>query len=347
MIQPMAFAVGRHIPRQPGFRSFVSSPNTYADVKRADDIRRLEPIRRYAVSTLISTLDPARITAADYLDLSRRARFTIRFPESRAATGGTFHYRYGSKGGKVPFPPQSTGFLYFNRAPDAAPLEGSIRLRVTPDNLPSSFPLGHDLALPSGLPWQLLILQLATPNKLHYRFCDQLVHDKLVTPDQLAKCRAVLRTRLSSPTTLFRLGQPFPVNFDSYISLVVVGEKLNVHTLVFRSIFYGLKNGVQCYPWAGSALARFEHSTRPEHVGRRVVHLRILEITKQVSRQFPEIRLVKPEAGRLLAVHRPESRDSETPWAYDIDTRNNGASLALRVLWDVSAAAGYFDRLQS
>ncbi|KAJ7635514.1 hypothetical protein DFH06DRAFT_1003482 [Mycena polygramma] len=299
----------------------------------------------YAASNFISTLDPARITPADYVDPSRRAHFTIRFPESGAATGGTFHYRYGSKGGKVPFPPQSAGFIYFNRTPDAAPLEGSIRLRVTPDNLPSSFPLGHDLALPSGLPWQILLLQLATPRVLHYRFCDQLVHDKLVSPDQLAKCRAVLRTRLSSSTTLFRLGQPFPVNFDSYISLAVVDEKL--HTLVFRSIFYGIKNGVQCYSWAGSAIARFEHSTRPEHAGRRVVHLRILEITKQVSQKHASIRLVKPEAGRLLAVHRPGSRDSETPWACDIDARNNSAALALRVLWDVSAAAGYFDRLQS
>ncbi|KAJ7663394.1 hypothetical protein DFH06DRAFT_987040, partial [Mycena polygramma] len=298
----------------------------------------------------ISTLNPARIRPEDYLDLSRRKRFTIQFPQSLAETGGTIRYRHQkakdlAKTEVAPFPPQSTGFLYYHRPPDAAPLEGSIRLRVTPDNLPSSFPLGHDLALPSGVPWQLLLLQLATPKTLHDRFCDQLLYEKLVSPDQLAKCRALAHTRLFPSLTLFRLGQPFPVNFESYIVLAVVDDKL--HNLEFRSIFSGIKDGVQCHPWAGSATARFEPSTRPEHAGRRVVHLRIVEITKQILPKHPDVRVVKPEAGQLLTTHCRGSRDLETPWAYDIDAKNTVASFALRALWDASAAVGYFDRAQS
>ncbi|KAJ7663162.1 hypothetical protein DFH06DRAFT_986753 [Mycena polygramma] len=305
----------------------------------------------YSAPHLISTLNPARIKPEDHLDLSRRKKFTIRFPQSTPTSrGGTFVYRQqranvANRSEATPFPPQSTGFLYYHRAPDAAPLEGSIRFRVTPDNKPLSFPLGHDLAVSSGLPWQLLLLQLATPKKVHARFCDQLVHERLVPPEQLAKCRALPRARLLPSLTLFRLGQPFPVNFDSYIVLAIVGEKM--HRLVFRSIFHGIKDGVKFCPWAGSAVACLEPSIRPEYAGRRVVHLRILKITKQVSQKDPDIRLVKPEAGQLLAIHRPGSPDSGTPWAYDIDAKNNAACVALRALWDVSAAAGYFGRPQS
>ncbi|KAJ7654042.1 hypothetical protein DFH06DRAFT_521072 [Mycena polygramma] len=188
-----------------------------------------------------------------------------------------------------------------------------------------------------GLPWQLLLLQLAS-QKLCTRICDQLILENLVSSEQLAKCRAITFNRLFPSLTLFRLDQPFPVNFGSPVVLVFVGQAL--HRLELRSIFHASKNSVQYAPWAGSAIARFDLST---DTGRRVVHLRILEITTPVSCTVKNYdgRLLQPKAGQLLTVRSPESGGSEAPWKCDIDARDSAPSLALRALWDASADAGY------
>ncbi|KAJ6566755.1 hypothetical protein B0H19DRAFT_713692, partial [Mycena capillaripes] len=60
---------------------------------------------------------------------------------------------------RAPFPPQSSGFLYYHKNPSALPMEGSVRLRVTPDKEPSSFSRGQDLLIPSGCPWQIILPQ--------------------------------------------------------------------------------------------------------------------------------------------------------------------------------------------
>ncbi|KAJ7663398.1 hypothetical protein DFH06DRAFT_987072 [Mycena polygramma] len=299
-------------------------------------------------SFLISTLNPAALKPDDYVDLSHRRRLSFRFPNSRKGTRAIVRYYKKNDGQNirtpiVPFPPHSSGFLYYHRTPNAAPLEGSIRLRITPDPTPSSFQIGHDLSLPSGVPWQLLLLQLAS-QKLRTRFCDQLVDENLVPPQQLAKCRALPSTLIYPPLTLFRLDQPFPLNFGSTILLTLVGHALHKLRLC---LFYADKDGAQCHPWTGSAVARFEPSTLPEAAGRRVVHLRIVKITTPVLCNLEKnytVRLTKPEEGQLLL---RRSGDAETPWAYDIDAKNSDTSLAFRALWDVSAAAGSLYRPQS
>ncbi|KAJ7604722.1 hypothetical protein DFH06DRAFT_1253885 [Mycena polygramma] len=321
-------------------RFFTSPPNAYADAQTAvPETPPISRVKRHCFS--ISTLNSMALQPGDHVDLSGRRRVSLRFPGSKKATTGSIQY-HKERNQKnmhivIPFPRHSSGFLYYHRAPDAAPLEGSIRLRVTPDGMPSSFPLGHDLASASGLQWQLLLLQLAS-QKLCTRICDQLIYENLVSPEQLARCRAITFNRLFPSLTLFRLDQPFPVNFGSPVVLVFVGQAL--HRLELRSIFHTSKHGVQYAPWAGSAIARFEPST---DTGRRIVHLRILKITTPVSCTVKNYdgRLVKPKAGQLLAVRSPKSGDSEAPWKCDIDARDSAPSLALRALWDASAAAGY------
>jgi hypothetical protein len=224
-------------------------------------------------------------------------------------------------------------------------LEGSIRFRVTSDNAPSSFNRGHDLLLPSGLPWQIALPQLAC-GKGYDRICDHLLEEKLVTVEQLSQCRAMFRhTKIHSQTVLFRLNQEFPITFSRQLVLRVVGKVL--HRLKWSDVFRDdaihfpftgalisrqyLTRSFIIYP-SGSGFARFEPSTNPEYDGRRVVHLRITKIMNPVwIRQ--KTTLLEPEAGQLLT--RP-GHGRIKPWAYDIDAKNTAVATALRALWDNS-----------
>ncbi|KAJ7077763.1 hypothetical protein C8R44DRAFT_755041 [Mycena epipterygia] len=88
----------------------------------------------------------------DVLDASRNKSIIIRFPDSNG-NGATVEYTSSEMA--LPFPRHSRGFLYYHSEPHAAPLEGSVRFRVTPDGTPLSFSRGHD----SLAPWlQMYIL---------------------------------------------------------------------------------------------------------------------------------------------------------------------------------------------
>ncbi|KAJ7183945.1 hypothetical protein C8R46DRAFT_985118 [Mycena filopes] len=127
----------------------------------------------------------------------------------------------------VPFPAQSTGFLYFHRDPDAAPLEGSPRFRLSDNTLPSSFEAGQDLLLPTGIPWQIILPQLLRPR--FQQVVAQLQRENLITPTQIARCHEVfgrLRYNYHPAFILFRLAQEFPVDFGTDPTIHIVADSL-------------------------------------------------------------------------------------------------------------------------
>ncbi|KAJ6489040.1 hypothetical protein C8R45DRAFT_929735 [Mycena sanguinolenta] len=278
---------------------------------------------------VVSTLNPLLISSNDYLDFSHMQSVIIRFPGSRRRTYAKFHYCNTQHRWTAPFPPRCTGFLYYHTPANPLPLEGSLRLRVASNNSLSSFESGQDLLLPSGAPWQTILPQIAcrTQNTTISR---QLLHEKLVTEERLMRARRIFGNngRISPQLVLFRMGQEFPVNFGASLHLTVVGEGLQ--SLLLPQLF---SDEEQLFPWTGSALACFEPSARPEHTGRRVVHLRLTRIVHPVSPAVQRYhgQLAKPEEGQLL------SRDG-FPWAYDIDSASTAAD-ALRALWDNSQIA--------
>ncbi|KAJ7099659.1 hypothetical protein C8R44DRAFT_598226, partial [Mycena epipterygia] len=226
----------------------------------------------------VSTLHPERLKPEDFLDLSEKKSMTIRFPDSGLGRGAAL--RYTSAEIDLPFPRHSRGFLYYisfnstwcyHSEPHAASLEGSIRFRVTPDGTPASFLRGQDLLAPWALPWQITLLQIARFPK-YARIREQVLREKLAKEGQLAHCRSIFRERISPQWMLFRLDSPFAVNFSAQISLTAVADTL-LHPL--RLDFFRDSLPVT---YKRSAVARFEPSTRPEHAGRRVIHLRIVKI---------------------------------------------------------------------
>ncbi|KAJ6462438.1 hypothetical protein C8R45DRAFT_1026779 [Mycena sanguinolenta] len=259
---------------------------------------------------LLSTLNSSRLNPSDYLDLSKRDAITIRFPNSYVAHGPHGHLRYQSDQ-RTPFPAQASGFFYYHRDPDAAPLEGSIRFRI-------------------------ILFQIACTTQ-YLRIRDQLLEENLVTKDDLevARCNElwVDRGRTIPETTLFRLNQEFAVNFGRDMYLTIVGETLQ--SICWR-LFRARGNGQEFCPWVGSAVARFEPSVNSEHAGRRVVCFRIVRIVTPVSCTVNRYkgRVIKPEEGQLLTLSLHGR--APAPWSYDIDAHKSAAAHALRVLWDSS-----------
>jgi hypothetical protein len=215
---------------------------------------------------IISTLNPARINPADYLDLSHLRSLTIRFPESPSQKPGSINYQWqnpGTKSERIPFPSRSTGFMYYHQDRRAAPLEGSIRFRVVSDNAPSSFRDGRDLLLPSGSPWQISLVQIASL-QAYSPICDQLLHENLATPAQLSQCRSLFGDRRIDPAlTLFHLTQEFPFKFSmGGLCLMAVGEAL--HQVRFSNLFKANIGRKIHIPWTGMSPFVFPHnSARP------------------------------------------------------------------------------------
>ncbi|KAJ7110593.1 hypothetical protein C8R44DRAFT_856871 [Mycena epipterygia] len=281
---------------------------------------------------------PALLTSGDVLDISRKNTFSIHFSAAGIPSGRGVLLQYGRrKDGHIPFPAHSRGFLYYHRKPHAAPLEGSLRFRVTPDDNPSSFPHGQDLLTPWGFPWELILPQIARRG-LYSKIQDQLLHENLATEEQFSHCRTLFHSvaTIDPQYTLFRLDSTFPLNFSSTMRLTAVGDalyslKLSPHA---ERIWRPFNNDWTDSPWSGSALVHFEPSTRPEHTGRRMVHLRIEKIIQPVACivEGYKGRVLKPEEGELLTVSI--YRRTPEPWAYDIDRDTIKNTAGFRALWD-------------
>ncbi|KAJ7266856.1 hypothetical protein C8J57DRAFT_1068829 [Mycena rebaudengoi] len=264
-----------------------------------------------------STLKPRLLRARDFLDLSQANHrgSTVFFN----AGGVQLRYR-----GRIPFPPHSRGFLYYHSDPTLSPLAGSVRLRTTTSDAPSSFPQGQDLLSPTGMSWQISLPQIATREK-YSPLRRQLLNDRLVTPDQLSRCHTLFanRIRVHAELILFGLSQPFPVNFSTTLYLTIVGPTA-LHPIAYSV----LSHEPGRYSFTGTAIARFERSTLPEHAGKRVLLLRIVKIVE------PDVRAEyagRHKDGELFTL--PYHSEPGRLLSFNVDGDGPTAA-ALRVLWD-------------
>jgi hypothetical protein len=213
--------------------------------------------RRLRLRRIISTLDPSRITSADYLDALARASMAVAFPTQNSLVT---LLQYVARSDialapsiRKPFPAHAHGFLYCNIGPHHRECEPyvSVRLRVTADNSPSSFPSGEDLLAPSGFPWQISLIQLACRDSCA-GLAQQLVLENLVTTEQLSRCRSLLtrhkRRSMNPEYTLFGIHSQFLVNFKAPLYLNVVAKTL--HSVQVPHKFSEQKPNA-CHPWTG------------------------------------------------------------------------------------------------
>ncbi|KAJ6582330.1 hypothetical protein B0H19DRAFT_1118058 [Mycena capillaripes] len=221
-----------------------------------------------------------------------------------------------------PFPRQACGYLYYRPPPAHITLAGSLRLRINSDDA-----LGSDLLLPNGLPWQILLPQIAI-NKQYVSVLEQLFEEKLVTPATMEECRRLFGHRLilNSNKLIFHLQQPFSLPMtQAELRLTIVGrEKLG--EFVKQRLF---GDSPSRYPFRGVILVRFELSPARTHV-----HMRVVKIVEPVVCCEPgyDGRVIEPKEGELLTFRGPHRKPA--PWSLDVAAGGSPAADVLRLLLD-------------
>ncbi|KAJ7468243.1 hypothetical protein B0H11DRAFT_2045993, partial [Mycena galericulata] len=284
---------------------------------------------------VVSTLDPSRLANADFVDISDLSSVQISFLRFND-TGDRLHYMAGPQGHIFPFPPRTRGFFYFRSAFDLSPLAGGLRFRISPNDISSSFSRGHDLLLPSGSPWELLLPRMVA-HKTYATILKYLLSIGLVTYKQVGLCSRIFSDHgtIRGPV-IYNIKQSFVVDFSVSPTLSFVGPS-EILTSCVSTLFSEVSRRVRSYPYKGSALVRFERSPLPEHAGRRVLVLRVLEIINPVELVVPgyEGRVELPKAGELYSM-RPRDNGPSKPWTYDLDLSYriySKTTKALSFLW--------------
>ncbi|KAI1783720.1 hypothetical protein LXA43DRAFT_1067387 [Ganoderma leucocontextum] len=322
----------------------------------------------------IRTLDPAKLIQDDYIDFSSKCCPTLRIIlrstdplTARLARNPEFH---GLLWSSKMYPPGTHGFMYYHTPPSSSPLAGELRFRVTPSRDPASFATGSDLLTERGIPWRYPLYKIVCrPN---YRdIVALLLQDGLVSQQTLDLATAAVtplhvNTRhplpgapsalsdtrhpalLTSTPVLSAFGQEFDLRYTVDLNCLgifagpeaILTQRMR-HITTFRVWVQG--KPVQYCPFEGSVVCCFERSTLPEHVGRRVVVIRVKRFIdcdpiRQV--QSPDghahaVEELRPREGELLKTVSYRSRVQ--PWAADVDKLWNGKVTqwkALRVLFE-------------
>jgi len=189
----------------------------------------------------------------------------------------------------------------------------------------------------NGRPW---LRPLYVLPKYHLPLYEKLREDRLV-PDDLDAVVSTFTQRYDHQSQpLYTFNDAFIVNFSfSKVCLSVITEQ-GMEVLRLSGPFFELRDGIRnLKPYTGSALARFERSTLPEHKGTRTVVLRILKIITPVKCVIPlyDGHIAPPEEREL---HRRYPRNLKITakldppvWSVDID-RKCVMARALQLLWD-------------
>ncbi|KAI1783724.1 hypothetical protein LXA43DRAFT_1129764 [Ganoderma leucocontextum] len=330
----------------------------------------------------IRTLDPARLTPDDYLDLTRISSISVNVllhPANPASLRPARDLRAYLWDAALS---EARGFLYYHRPPHSPPIAGELRFRLTPDgsSRPSSFAAGSDLCTVwRGRPWRLPLY------KMTYRDCFRgvfalLLQDRLVSQRTLDVAASAARKMRSSnkaaravgertdTPTLTAFGQEFEMclGANSGVVCVFVGpdrifKKEMEHVFSFARRIEGKTRYFS--PFEGPVVCCFERSRLPEHKGKRVVVLRVrrfpqgphfdpmtmsfMPILQPVSipdeDKYP-IEELRPRVGELLkTVYHGTAR----PWAVDVDKpprheSDTAMGVVLRTLFENEKLYGSF-----
>jgi hypothetical protein len=230
----------------------------------------------------LSTLNPARMTHADYVDLSGRGRIH----------GATFWTpRKAGSEVELHFPSQTQGFFYYVPGPAHAPVAGEVRFRITSNAEPASFEHGHDLLLPhSPAPWRIPLIAIIQRKQNYALMFEQLRKDGAIGDDLVAHLREEMSPVIRRTMHIVHsLGQPFHHEIAKHcIQLrVAAGNVLSASVNVglpreYSGTYVGGASGLQCFGGGanmytarlGHILCCFEPIIRN---GRQALALRVLE----------------------------------------------------------------------
>ncbi|KAI0265354.1 hypothetical protein BC834DRAFT_182067 [Gloeopeniophorella convolvens] len=270
----------------------------------------------------ISTLDPERLQPSDFIDLSNYSTVGIWTVPRGSYEAPKIGLRYEVEGrsSKLPFPSDARGFLYYAHDPELAE-GGQVRFRIvaTPEG---AFEAGQDLLLRSGMPWH--IAPGILPRAPTIGLVKLLLRDGLVTREQVAAWESYPRKFKHSPV-ITRFGQPFHMPLSVTMPGIRVRTSTHGHVRHLQFWFSLARHSFT----RGAGTVCLEPSSLPEHAGKRIVVIRVLELHEPVeSRTGLGFTPAVPLAGKLL-----QYPFSGRTVQFDLDVPSNMAS-TLRRLWD-------------
>ena len=255
-----------------------------------------------------------------------------------------------------PFPSDTKAFLYYFTPPDKPRIAGELRLRVASSDQPESFKSGSDLLGLDGQPWSLSVYAVSK----QYSSLYEKLRDEGLVPDDLD---AVLSTFPSNPKyrhhnrPLHTLNDTFVVDFSRHLrtlsivteqgmeklqSFLLFTESRSKHT-PYTGEFLNTPRSMTSNEFVGSALARFERSTLPDHEGTRTVVLRFLKIITPVKCVTPNYDgyIGEPKEGELYRRARKRKFNQPPVWSLNIDkparlSLSFRKNRSLRLLWDAT-----------
>ncbi|EDR13142.1 uncharacterized protein LACBIDRAFT_308650 [Laccaria bicolor S238N-H82] len=301
--------------------SLVKGLQPYSPATNSTQRYGKRPKTTTAVSgKFVSTLNHHKLLPSDFLShLSNRSQPCVwllnvakdKLKDPRSKTPGIlpacrWRFRYHDMNGKpTPFPPNSSGFLYYHQPQGAPLLAGEVRFRLTPNNLPESFSQGEDCLTPHGDIWKIPLLSVHG-HKGHQNIYRQLQLDGFVSDALHSKLKTVAKAcpcPRHSAIILHSLHQVFPVHFATwFLSLFVVGDS------TYRRVFLRFPFATQVIgynrvsPFTSKGLVRFELSKLPEHAGTRTV---VMRVVKLVGDPGPYLGEDRPQEGALVLRHKP------------------------------------------
>ena len=233
----------------------------------------------------------------------------------------------------IPFPPHTSGFLYYHQPQDAPLLVGQLRFRLTPDRLPQSFSQGKDCLTPEGDVWKIPLIVLHH-YEAHRHIYRQLRLDGFVSDALHSKLAALEFVPRNTSMLLHSLHQVFPVDFaTSYLRFYAIGDS-TCRIVDIRHIFASRRSGEQGTPFtsagdlflhnfihwklindsSGKGLVRLELSTLPEHAGTRTIVMRVVKLVGDPGSYLGEDR---PVEGELVLRHNPHGESKLL--CFDVD----------------------------
>ncbi|KAG6917293.1 hypothetical protein DXG01_003134 [Tephrocybe rancida] len=253
---------------------------------------------------VFSTLDPRRLRASDFLDVSNTAKFVISHV-SNSTQRSMVAYHSGSL--RPAFPPATQGFLYLHHNPSFPSLTAEIRFRLVPSGDPAQFETSVDLFAPNRTLWKIPVLRL--PQSRESAGLRGYLQDE--GPPEVSQALSIAARlpvpRISAPILTY-LEQPFVVDVSKTWTTLHIATPEHFHVfhlyLYPQSYYhtgqakYAIRSRIR--GTTGQLLLRFERSPFPEHALGNVVAVRVLKILEPVEFSVLHPHAPLPRPGKLL-----------------------------------------------
>ena len=255
------------------WRTISNIPHTRQLTTRLHEMTQRSSSRRPGRSSvrIVRTLDPTKLTPRDHINLSQLAWPNVVFAPSSPipanVSGRPIVQIKATSLLSDGFPPNTTGFLYYHVPPYSSPLAGEVRFRITPSSDPASFAAGSDLLMENGMPWRILLLNVAG-GIIFKGLLALLLQDGLVTPQVLnaaTSAKAIMKQgedhikwgcSAAATVSSFKRGFNLRLGGPANGAWMIIGKdtverRYIAHLGSFQVPVDGSKRGVQYFPFRG------------------------------------------------------------------------------------------------